>query len=136
MDFFLTKRGKAGKIVYSRQIENDYYIKMNRMKKTLDIQPEINPELKIGTLRLAGDITADSDTAIIREFDKFMAEKLLRIIFDFEAVTYINSAGMAILLELINRITATTCVVQFRNLSPHLQKLFEMLGLSDFVLID
>lgn len=106
------------------------------MQNKLTIETTIDHEKRIGTLALKGDVSAESDQMIIESFDNLMAKKLLKIIFNFEAVTYINSAGMAILLELINRITATTCIVQFRNLSPHLQKLFEMLGLSDFVLID
>ncbi|MDN5362391.1 MAG: hypothetical protein PWP70_1438 [Moorella sp. (in: firmicutes)] len=89
------------------------------------------PEGLILTLR--GEITAavaDIFAALL-ELDPWPEAILL----DFSAVDYINSAGIAQLIKLLRQVRTRGGVLRARGLSGHYQKIFRMVGLTEYITV-
>lgn len=52
---------------------------------------------------------------------------------DFSDVDYINSSGIAMLIRLLRQSMTKGGSLRARGLSPHYQKIFRMVGLSDYI---
>jgi anti-sigma B factor antagonist len=55
------------------------------------------------------------------------------IIIDFKMVTYINSAGIAILVSLVTEAEKGAGKLLFSGLVPHYRRVMEIVGITDYV---
>ncbi len=83
-------------------------------------------------LSLAGEITTFSEQELSRIYQAAVGQKAGRILFDFKEVNYINSAGLAILIGLVNESRKKKIEITISGLSPHFKKIFKMVGLTQF----
>jgi anti-anti-sigma factor len=97
----------------------------------------INTEEKedITIFKMEGDITSFSEKEILLNFDKKIGEGKKKIIFDFSKVEYINSAGIGIIIQALSKAKKNDVNVLCSSLSPHFQKIFEMVGLKKYTKI-
>jgi anti-sigma B factor antagonist len=86
---------------------------------------------KMAVLRFEGDITSASEDAVLGEYRKLSAgtEKIL---LDFSKVPYLNSSGIALVIQLLMAASKVPQKVVCFGLSAHFIKVFTMLGLAKY----
>lgn len=85
----------------------------------------------LAILRFQGDIMSTSEEAILGTYVK-LASGTRRIMLDFTAVPYLNSSGIALIIELLLAVRNAAQVVVCFGLTPHFEKVFRVLGLSKY----
>ncbi len=100
-----------------------------------DAEFKIFSDVKSGipVVYMQGDITSDSHAAILEHYQGITKENHKNIILNFTHTSYINSAGIATLINIITDITDRDGKIIFVNLSSHFQKVMDIVGLTDFV---
>lgn len=81
-------------------------------------------------LAFAGDISSTSKDAILSAWHG-LAGTSANLLLDFTAVDYINSAGIAIIIQMLLEAAGKQTVAIF-GLSPHFQKVFTMVGINRY----
>lgn len=85
----------------------------------------------IAVLRFSGDITSTSAAAILGTYQG-LPESTKRILLDFAKVEYINSSGIALIIQLMYAAGKSGQAVQTFGLTPHFQKVFTMVGITKY----
>ena len=98
-----------------------------------EIQVNLRLEDKVALLDLNGDVTALAEKRITSAYERAAGQKLKAVILNFSNVGYINSAGMAIIIALLTKAQNSGERLCAFGLSPHFQKIFEMVGLLKYV---
>lgn len=90
----------------------------------------------IPVIFIEGDMTSESEEDIFSSFDAIRSkEPVKKIVFDFTKTNYINSAGIATLISVIETIQKDEGQVIFSGLSNHFMKVMDIVGISDFAQI-
>ena len=84
-------------------------------------------------ITVRGELTGASDAALMGAFGQAADPSTRIVIFDFSATDYINSTGLAIIVQVLARARAEHCEVHAVGLSDHYREIFEITRLSDFV---
>ena len=105
-----------------------YFIAMS-MDFTLEIA-EHPPKLMIA---LKGDITSEARAQIRQAYARAHNGAFETVIFDFDEVRYINSEGVAVFFSLVRDMTGNLPKIVFSSLSPNLQGIVRVVGLTDYV---
>ena len=85
----------------------------------------------ITVLRFAGDITSTSQPAVLGTYQG-QPESAKRILLDFSKVEYLNSSGIALVIQLMIAASKNGQAVQTFGLTPHFQKVFTMVGITKY----
>ncbi len=85
----------------------------------------------IALLRFSGDITSTSREVVFGAYNKVPASTH-RLVFDFAKMEYMNSSGIALIIELLMAANKASRIVHSFGLSPHFQKVFVMVGLNKY----
>lgn len=87
-------------------------------------------------MQIEGDLTSDADADTKNLYNE-IKEKFTpaKIIINFEKTKYINSSGIATLINIIQDINDKNGTIAFIGMSDHLQKVMDIVGISDFVKI-
>ncbi len=99
-----------------------------------DLRTEVRTTPPAVVIDLFGDVTAAADAELTTAYDH-AAEQNLPIVLNFQQASYINSAGIAIILSLLNQSRRTDRVMVISGLSSHYRKIFQMVGLDQFTSI-
>ncbi len=99
-----------------------------------EIQVNLRLEEKLAIIDLSGDVTSLAEKKMLAAYDKALAQKAKCVVFNFSNVNYVNSAGMSILITLLTRSQNHGVALRAFGLSPHFQKIFEMVGLLKYIL--
>jgi anti-sigma B factor antagonist len=86
-------------------------------------------------VEVKGDVTSFSEQAFKDAWGEASATGARRIIFDLEKVQYMNSAGIAILIDLVAEAQKSQCQIALVWQSEHFRKILKMVGLTRFVTI-
>ena len=86
---------------------------------------------KIAILRFEGDVTRASEDAVLGEYRK-LASGAEKILLDFSKVPYLNSSGIALVIQLLMAASKVPQKVVCFGLSAHFVKVFTMLGLAKY----
>jgi anti-anti-sigma factor len=81
----------------------------------------------ITVLRFTGDITSASKTAVLGTYQDIPATTK-RILLDFSAVDYLNSSGIALVIQMMIAANKASRTVMTFGLKPHFRKVFTMVG--------
>ena len=92
-------------------------------------------EKGIPVIHLAGEITSEAEEELLACYGSLPEDKLAHVVLDFHETRYINSSGIAILIQLITRAGDRKHKIEFSSLSPHFRKVMDIVGLTDFVRI-
>jgi anti-sigma B factor antagonist len=85
-------------------------------------------------LELIGDIDSGAETALQNAWDE-VADGVSALVLDFSRTDYINSTGIALVVQLLANARARGIALSARGLTPHYREIFEITRLSDFMTI-
>ncbi|HEX4773513.1 MAG TPA: STAS domain-containing protein [Bryobacteraceae bacterium] len=85
----------------------------------------------LAILRFEGDVTSASKDAVLGTYQKLPPETK-EILLDFSKVQYLNSSGIALVIQLLMEANKSGQKVQTFGLTPHFQKVFTLLGLTKY----
>ncbi len=85
----------------------------------------------ITALRFSGDITSTSKETVLGTYQGLPPESK-RILLDLSKVEYINSSGIALIIQVLMQARNTGQSVQTFGLSDHFKKVFTMVGMTKY----
>ena len=86
----------------------------------------------VAVLRYEGDIASTSKEAVLGTYQALPKQTTKLVLLDFTKVDYINSSGIALVIQmLIEAANAGQKVFAF-GLSPHFTKVFTMVGITKY----
>src|SRR5271168_3834317 len=85
----------------------------------------------ITVLRFSGDITSASKETVLGTYQGLRAE-VKRIVLDLSKVEYINSSGIALIIQVLMEARNTGQSVHTFGLSDHFRKVFTMVGMTKY----
>jgi anti-anti-sigma factor len=85
----------------------------------------------LAVMRFEGDITSTSEEAVLGKYNG-LAAGTNKILLDFSKVPYLNSSGIALVIQLLMAANKAQQKVVCFGLSPHFVKVFTMLGLAKY----
>jgi len=92
----------------------------------------IETEASIAVMRFDGDITSTSKGAVLEAYQAISKTNVKKILLDFSKVEYLNSSGIALVIQMLMEANREGQKVQIFGLSPHFQKVFTMVGLTKY----
>ena len=98
-----------------------------------EIQVNLRLEERLAIVDLSGDVTSLAEKKLLTAYDKVVAQKIKQLIFNFSKVNYINSAGMSVMITILTRSQNQNLNLRAFGLSPHFQKIFDMVGLLKYI---
>ena len=84
----------------------------------------------VSVLRFSGDISSTSRDNVLNAYDKVAKDR--PVLLDFCHVDYINSSGIALVIQMMmaaNKLGQEICAF---GLTPHFQKVFTMVGITKY----
>ena len=85
----------------------------------------------ITALRFSGDITSTSKEAVLGTYQGLPPE-VNRIVLDLSKVEYINSSGIALIIQVLMQARHTGRSIHTFGLSDHFRKVFTMVGMTKY----
>jgi anti-sigma B factor antagonist len=82
-------------------------------------------------MRFSGDITSGSQTAVLGTYQG-LGDDARRILLDFSRVEYLNSSGIALVIQLMLAASKRGQIIQTFGLTPHFAKVFTMVGITKY----
>jgi len=82
---------------------------------------------------IMGDVTAASDSAVKQAYEN--TDKSSHILLMFNPGCYINSGGIAVLIQLLGQAKQNNQKIGVTGLSDHFKKIFRMVGITKFAQI-
>jgi len=79
---------------------------------------------------IEGEIDINTAPDIKKEFEKLLAKKTPRMIINFSRVNYIDSSGLATLVEILKHMRTYGGKMRLTNLSDKIKSLFEITKLE------
>lgn len=86
-------------------------------------------------MRFEGDITSTSEDAVLGKYNSLDAGTK-KILLDFSKVPYLNSSGIALVIQLLMAAGKVSRKVVCFGLSAHFVKVFTMLGLAKYTTLE
>jgi anti-sigma B factor antagonist len=86
----------------------------------------------VAVLRFEGDIASTSKDAVLGAYQSLSKETTKLILLDFTGVDYINSSGIALVIQLLIEASNAGQKVYAFGLSPHFTKVFTMVGITKY----
>lgn len=92
----------------------------------------VKVETKSGLIvcRIEGEIDINSSPDIKKAFDKLISKKTPRIVINLSKVNYVDSSGLATLVEILKNMRTYGGKMRITNLSPKVRGLFEITKLD------
>ncbi|HOO71962.1 MAG TPA: STAS domain-containing protein [Spirochaetota bacterium] len=88
----------------------------------------------IPVINIEGDLTSDADGDVKIIYSRLKESyNMEKIIINFEKTKYINSSGIATLINIIQDANERKGKISFVGMSEHLHKVMDIVGISDFV---
>lgn len=87
----------------------------------------------ISVIRFAGDISSNSRDAILGSYEKISRNN--PILLDFSKVDYVNSSGIALVIQMMLEAGKSDQKMAIFGLTPHFQKVFTMVGIGRYAKI-
>ena len=96
---------------------------------------EINEGGEIATIAVLGDLTASAEKDMDVAYQKARGSNPKKILLKFDGKSRINSAGIAIVINLVMAGRDNDCEVFVTGISKHFRKIFELVGLLKYTSI-
>ena len=89
----------------------------------------------VSILAFSGDISSSSKELILGAYNN-LDSATSRVLLDFTGVDYINSSGIAIIIQMLLEASKSGArTIGIFGLSPHFQKVFSMVGINKYAAI-
>lgn len=86
----------------------------------------------VSVIRFEGDISSTSRDAVVGAYQSLSKETVRIVLLDFSKVEYINSSGIALVIQTMIEASNSGQKVHAFGLSPHFQKVFTMVGITKY----
>jgi len=86
-------------------------------------------------LDIRGDVTAFSEPALNSAYNTTKESRPKKILLKFEEAAYINSGGIAVLIQVLAQTRRANQKIGITGLSDHFKKVFNMVGITKFATI-
>ncbi len=86
----------------------------------------------VTVLRFEGDIASTSKDAVLGTYQALPKETNKLVLLDFTKVEYINSSGIALVIQMLIEASNSNQKVYAFGLSPHFTKVFTMVGITKY----
>ena len=100
------------------------------MRLENEIKVEKHGEIVIMDIR--GDITSLSEVPLKNSYHNDAGREARKLIFKIEKEAYINSGGIALLIQILYETRENKQNVAIAGVSPHYKKIFNMVGITKF----
>ena len=90
---------------------------------------------EVTLLDIKGDITAFSEPYLNDAYKNSNSQGAKKILFKFEDKAYINSGGIAVLIQVFAQTKRNNQTIGITGLSEHFKKVFQMVGITKFAAI-
>jgi anti-sigma B factor antagonist len=87
---------------------------------------------QITCLRFSGDISSASKEAIVGTYQTLDKASHKTILLDFKGVEYLNSSGIALVIQVLMEASKSGQTVAICGLTPHFTKVFTMVGITKY----
>jgi anti-anti-sigma factor len=96
---------------------------------------EIEKHGDIILMDIRGDVTAFSEPSLNGAYNSAKESGPSKIILKFEEAAYINSGGIAVLIQVLAQTKRNNQKIGITGLSDHFKKVFSMVGITKFATI-
>lgn len=103
---------------------------MVMQKQTNEILLEVQGAVTV--LDIRGDITAFSETSLGEAYRKASEQGAGKLLLKIENEAYINSGGIAVLIQILAQTRRNDQRVAITGISEHFKKIFNMVGITKF----
>lgn len=86
----------------------------------------------VAVLRFEGDIASTSKDAVLGTYQSLPKQTTKLVLLDFTKVDYINSSGIALVIQMLIEASNAAQKVYAFGLSPHFTKVFTMVGITKY----
>jgi len=86
----------------------------------------------VAALRFEGDIASTSKDAVLGSYQSLPKETVELVLLDFSKVEYINSSGIALIIQMLIEASNSGQKVSTFGLSQHFTKVFTMVGITKY----
>lgn len=93
---------------------------------------EVLREDGVAVFEITGDVTSASESAFTDAYRSLAFGESGKIVLRFQEESYINSGGIAVLIQLLAETHRNRQKIGITGLSPHFQKIFRMVGITRF----
>ena len=92
----------------------------------------IEKQGNLTVLNIKGDVTSASENAFNESYSGLDPANADTLLIKFEENAYINSGGIAVLIQILAESQRKSQKVALTGLSDHFQKIFKMVGITRF----
>lgn len=96
---------------------------------------KVNGDSKLAIIEILGDLTTSAEKDMDTAYQKACSYNPKNILLKFDGKSRINSAGIAIVINLVIESQEKGCEVYITGVSKHFQKIFELVGLTKYTKI-
>ena len=100
------------------------------MKQETEIKVESHGDVTLFDIH--GDLTVFSEPFLNEAYKNANNEGATKILLKFEKTAYINSGGIAVLIQLLAKTKENNQQIGITGLSEHFKKIFRMVGITKF----
>lgn len=86
----------------------------------------------ITALRFTGDISSASKDVVLGTYEQLDKASHKNILLDFKGVEYLNSSGIALVIQILMEANKAFQKIAICGLSPHFTKVFTMVGITRY----
>jgi anti-anti-sigma factor len=90
---------------------------------------------QIAIINLVGDLTTQAERVVSAAYRQVSEHNVSNIIFNFRADDYIDSVGLAILINVITQARQKNQHLTMTVPSPHSQRIFNLMGINHYATI-
>jgi len=110
----------------------------------MSMQTETTAKVEKGTaasgtpvtiIRFAGDISSNSKDAVLGTYQKLSKEENKQILLDFSKSEYLNSSGIALVIQIMMEASKSGQTIHVFGLTAHFQKVFKMVGITKYATV-
>ena len=103
------------------------------MPQEIEIRLETRGEVKLFDIK--GDMTVVSEPFLEEAYKNANAQGTSKILLKFDQNAYINSGGIAVLIQLLAETRRNNQQIGITGISDHFKKIFNMVGITKFARI-
>jgi len=100
------------------------------MKQEIEIKVESHGVVTLFDIQ--GDVTVFSEPFLNEAYKNANNEGATKLLLKFEKSAYINSGGIAVLIQLLAKTKQNSQQIGITGLSEHFKKIFHMVGITKF----
>jgi len=86
-------------------------------------------------IEVLGDLTTSAEKLMYDAYQKACGYEAKNIIIKFDGKSRINSAGIALIIDLVIKSQDSNCKIFLTGVSKHFRKIFELVGLTKYTTI-